>query len=194
MATTNMLLGLAGAELQDLADHLATLALPRAAVTCQDIGMLKTLRDLFDSLLAPAGSATFDNEDHRLRLATAALLVEVMRADGHYGASEQAAVRLALVEKFELGADEAERLVELATSASQEATDLFGFTSKLNEQFNDTQKLRMVELMWAVAYADGHLADHERHLTWRVADLLHVPQGAYALARQRAAARVQTGK
>ena len=116
------------------------------------------------------------------------LLVEVMRADGHFGAAEQAAVRAALVEKFELAPDEAERLVELATSTAQEATDLFGFTTRLNERFTDAQKLRMVELMWAVAYADGQLADHERHLMWRVADLLHVPQGAYVLARQRAAA------
>lgn len=152
--------------------------------------MLRTLRELFDTLLPPPGNAvgvTADDE-HRLRLATAVLLVEVMRADGHFGAAEQAAVRAALVEKFELAPDEAERLVELATSAAQEATDLFGFTTRLNERFTDAQKLRMVELMWAVAYADGQLADHERHLMWRVADLLHVPQGAYVLARQRAAA------
>jgi uncharacterized tellurite resistance protein B-like protein len=44
--------------------------------------MLRTLKDLFDSLLAPplqgpgGGSAA-----HRLHLATAVLLVEVMRAD-----------------------------------------------------------------------------------------------------------------
>ncbi|MCZ8177224.1 MAG: TerB family tellurite resistance protein [Burkholderiaceae bacterium] len=152
--------------------------------------MLRTLRELFDTLLPPPGStagAAADDE-HRLRLATAALLVEVMRADGHFGAAEQSAVRAGLVEKFELAPDEAERLVELATSTAQEATDLFGFTTRLNERFTDAQKLRMVELMWAVAYADGQLADHERHLMWRVADLLHVPQGAYVLARQRAAA------
>ncbi len=150
--------------------------------------MLKTLKQLFDQIAPPAGSATTGNDEHRLRLATAVLLVEVMRADGHFGAAEQATVRAALVEKFELASDEAERLVELATSTAKEATDLFGFTSRLNERFTDAQKLRMVELMWAVAYADGHLADHERHLMWRVADLLHVPQGAYVLARQRAAA------
>ena len=109
--------------------------------------------------------------------------------DGHFGAAEQATVRQALVEKFELDADEAARLVELATSTAKEATDLFGFTTRLNERFSDAQKLRMVELMWAVAYADGVLADHERHVLWRVADLLHVPQGAYVLARQRAAQR-----
>jgi uncharacterized tellurite resistance protein B-like protein len=155
--------------------------------------MLKTLKQLFDQIAPPVGSAVTGNDEHRLRLATAVLLVEVMRADGHFGAAEQAAVRAALVEKFELGTDEAERLVELATSTAKEATDLFGFTSRLNACFTDAQKLRMVELMWAVAYADGQLADHERHILWRVADLLHVPQGAYVLARQRAAAGVGRG-
>jgi uncharacterized tellurite resistance protein B-like protein len=42
-------------------------------------------------------------------------------------------------------------------------------------------------LMWRVAYADGHLSAHERHVMWRIADLLHIPQGAYHHARQRAA-------
>ncbi len=35
----------------------------------------------------------------------------------------------------------------------------------------------MIELMRQVACADGHLADHERHVLWRIADLLHVRQG-----------------
>ncbi len=150
--------------------------------------MLSTLKQLFDQLLVPPPGSPLVEGEHRLRLATAVLLVEVMRADGHFGAAEQAAVRAALVEKFELLPDEAERLVELATSTASEATDLFGFTTRLNQGFSEQQKLRMVELMWTVAYADGHLADHERHILWRVADLLHVPQGAHVLARQRAAA------
>jgi uncharacterized tellurite resistance protein B-like protein len=44
----------------------------------------------------------------------------------------------------------------------------------------------MLELMWGVAYADGRVGDHERHLMWRIADLLHVPQGAAVHARMRA--------
>jgi uncharacterized tellurite resistance protein B-like protein len=42
--------------------------------------------------------------------------------------------------------------------------------------------------MWQVAYADGHLAAHENHVLWRVADLLHVPHGAYIHAKLRARA------
>ena len=147
--------------------------------------MLKTLKDLFDSLLAPAGG-TPQAAEHTLQLATAVLLVEVMRADASFHAAERQAVLAALRRVFALGDDEAARLAELATTTAQQATDLFGFTSQLNDRLDMAQKLHMVELMWQVAYADGHLADHERHVLWRVADLLHVPQGAYVNARLRA--------
>jgi uncharacterized tellurite resistance protein B-like protein len=152
--------------------------------------MLRTLKDLFDTLLPTQGAAGpragVDADEHRLQLAAAVLLVEVMRADTAMREDERIAVHAALVETFALAPDEAGRLAELAVSTAREATDLFGFTSRLNAHFGMEQKVRMIELMWRVAYADGHLADHERHTLWRVADLLHVPQGAYVLARQRA--------
>ncbi|MCB2044141.1 MAG: TerB family tellurite resistance protein, partial [Rhodoferax sp.] len=65
-------------------------------------------------------------------------------------------------------------------------TDLFAYTSRINEHFDMPQKLRMIEHMWRVAYADGRLSDHERHVMWRVADLLHIPKGAYVHAKIRA--------
>ena len=148
--------------------------------------MLKSLTDLLDRLLPPPAHATPEATEHLLQLATAVMLVEVMRADASFHPGEREAVRTALRDKFALSADEAQRLAELAEVAARDATDLFSFTSRINERFDMPQKLRMVEHMWRVAYADGHLDEHERHVLWRVADLLHVPQGAYALARQRA--------
>lgn len=146
--------------------------------------MLKTLKDLFDSLCPPAGAVPDD--EHALQLATAVMLVEVMRADASFHPGEREAVLAALREKFSLADDEAARLAELAEAAAKDATDLFGFISQINRRFEMPQKLRMVEHMWRVAYADGHLSEHERHVLWRVADLLHVPQGAYQHARMRA--------
>ena len=111
-----------------------------------------------------------------------------MRADASFHPGEREAVLAGLRDKFGLADDEAARLAELAEATAKDATDLFGFTSRINERFEMPQKLRMVEHMWRVAYADGHLSEHERHVLWRVADLLHVPQGAYQHARMRAQA------
>jgi uncharacterized tellurite resistance protein B-like protein len=148
--------------------------------------MLQTLKDLFDSLLAPPAGATPQAAEHTLQLATAVMLVEVMRADATFHPGEREAVQAALRDKFGLSGDEAQRLTELAQTTAKDASDLFSFTSRINDHFDMPQKLRMVEHMWRVAYADGHLSAHERHVLWRVADLLHVPQGAYVHARMRA--------
>lgn len=149
--------------------------------------MLKTLKDLFDQLLPPAPAAAAEPRgEHSLQLAAAVMLVEVMRADASFHEGEREAVLAALCDKFALADDEAARLADLAETTARDATDLFAFTSRINERFEMPAKLRMIEHMWAVAYADGHLSEHERHVMWRIADLLHVPQGAYVHARLRA--------
>jgi uncharacterized tellurite resistance protein B-like protein len=148
--------------------------------------MLKSLKSLWERLGPLAAGADPQADEHALQLATAVMLVEVMRSDATLRDVEREAVLAALQEKFALDADEAGRLAELAHETARQASDLFTFTSRINENFDMQRKLRMIELMWVVAYADGKLADHERHVMWRVADLLHIPQGAYAHARIRA--------
>lgn len=148
--------------------------------------MLKSLMDFFDRLGPMVGAADPQAEERALQLATAVMLVEVMRSDATLRDVERQAVLAALREQFALDASEAERLADLANTTAQHATDYFSFTSRINDHFDMPQKLRMIELMWTVAYADGKLAAHERHVLWRVADLLHVPKGAYVHARLRA--------
>ena len=148
--------------------------------------MLRTLKDLFNAVLPPQAGPAAVPDEHALQLATAVLLVEVMRASAEIGDAERRAVLTALHEKFSLSADESERLLELAGRTAREATDFFGFTSRINESFGMEQKLRMVELMWRVAYADGTLSAHENHVLWKVSDLLHIPHGAYVSAKMRA--------
>jgi uncharacterized tellurite resistance protein B-like protein len=148
--------------------------------------MLRTLKDLFDTLLPPPPTAPAADAEHLLQLSTAVLLVEVMRSDATIDATERTQILAALRGKFTLGEDELARLLELAEQTAREATDLFRFTSVINERFEMPQKLRMIELMWRVAYADGQLDAHENHLMRRVADLLYIPHGAYVAAKARA--------
>jgi uncharacterized tellurite resistance protein B-like protein len=147
--------------------------------------MLRTLKELFGALVPPP-AADAPAVEHTLQLAAVVMLVEVMRADGHFEPAERQTVIEALRREFALGDDETARLFELAGVAAREATDWFAFTSHINQHFDMATKVRTVEAMWRVAYADGHLSEHERHTLWRVADLLHVPQGAYVHARLRA--------
>jgi uncharacterized tellurite resistance protein B-like protein len=148
--------------------------------------MLRTLKDLFDSLVAPPAAAPQENAEHALQLATAVLLVEVMRSEPGIDEQERGVILDALREKFDLAADEVDRLVELAEETSRSATDYFRFTSRINAGFSQPQKVRMIEYMWKVAYADGHLSAHENHVMRKVADLLHISRGDYVAAKMRA--------
>ena len=39
---------------------------------------------------------------------------------------------------------------------------------------NEEGRKRVVEMMWEIAYADGHITEFESNLIWRAADLLGV--------------------
>ena len=146
--------------------------------------MLRVLKDLFDSIAAPAAPA--GPTEHDLHLATAVLLVEVMRADPALGADERLAVVDALKAHFTLAKDELARLVDLAEAKARGSNDFFQFTNVINDRFSHEQKVRMVEFMWRVAFADGHLDAHENHLISKVAGLLHVTHGEYIAAKLHA--------
>lgn len=147
--------------------------------------MLRTLKDLLDTFTAPAGESP-QARDHALKLATAVLLVEVMRADPDSHADERRAVLDSLQSKFVLAGDELDRLVELAEQAARTASDYHQFTTRINDSFSHPQKIRIIELMWQVAYADDHLHANENHLISKIAGLLHVTHGEYIGAKLRA--------
>ncbi|MCL4182734.1 MAG: TerB family tellurite resistance protein [Burkholderiaceae bacterium] len=145
--------------------------------------MLNTIREFFERRIeAPPGGAS----KHTIELATAALLAEVARIDGHSGDAERAIALRAINEKLGLSPDEAATLLDLAAQEMRQATDYFQFTSLINRHFQQERKVRMVELMWEVAYADGRLDDHELHLIRRIADLLHVPHHDFIATKLRA--------
>jgi uncharacterized tellurite resistance protein B-like protein len=148
--------------------------------------VLRTISDLFDALKPARRDADPAEQEHALQLATAVLLVEVMRADAAHLDTEKPVVLAALREKFSLAEDELARLYELAEERSIEAHDLHSFTSRLNAAFDEPQRVRILEQLWRVAYADGHLDAHETHLMRRLADLLHVRQADAIAAKLRA--------
>ena len=148
--------------------------------------MLRTLKDLFDSLTQPQPTQSAAERDHAVQLAAAVQLVEVVRAEASMDEAERTTMVTALRSKFALSDDELARLLELAVTTSQTAYDYQRFTSSLNENFSQDQKIRLVEAMWQVAYADAHIDANENHTISKVAGLLHVTHGEYIAAKLRA--------
>ena len=131
--------------------------------------------------------------DDELRVATAALLVRAAAVDGAVSDVERSKLRSLLKQRFELDDAGAGDLIERATIADEKAVDLYHFTHLLNGSLDDNERLRLVEMMWTVAYADGAVSEFEDNLIWRVADLLGVPSTERIALRHRVAAQAGSG-
>jgi uncharacterized tellurite resistance protein B-like protein len=127
--------------------------------------------------------------DHDLRLATAALLIHAAAIDGNVSEAERHKLQSLLQQRFDLGDAAAAELIEQATIADEKAVDLYHFTHLLNDRLDEPERLRVVEMMWSIAYADGAASEYEDNLIWRVADLLSVSSTERIALRQRVAAR-----
>jgi uncharacterized tellurite resistance protein B-like protein len=133
--------------------------------------MLKAIKDFFENNISPEANGDLE---HELKLATAALLIEMMYQDDQVHEKEMDAAKEALMEKFGLTEDECHALFSLAEAEVKEAVDYHQFTSLIAREFTQAQKIKVVELLWSVAYADSHLDSMEEHMVRKIADLIYV--------------------
>jgi uncharacterized tellurite resistance protein B-like protein len=158
--------------------------------------MLDRIRRYFEQHIAsPVEIPDAQAREQGLRVACAALLFEVGRADFEIRGVEREAIEQAVQRKFGLDPAETAELVRLAEEEVEESTSLYQFTRLVNDHFDPQARERLVELMWRVAYANDRVDPHQEALVRRVADLIHVPHSRFVLARHRAeAARDQASR
>ncbi|HEY5810603.1 MAG TPA: TerB family tellurite resistance protein [Povalibacter sp.] len=109
-----------------------------------------------------------------LDLAIAALLIELARADFSESAAEFTAIQQLLGRRFGMDQRAVDDLLARAVQRADRAVSLHEFTHRLNSELPEADKLAIVEMLWQVSHADGHIDKHEEHLIRRVAGLLHV--------------------
>ena len=147
--------------------------------------MLSAIKKFFDDHIQTASLPQDDTEEHRLKIATVALLLETARADFHVHDEELESVAHHAQEFFGLDANETEELVSLAEEEAKNATCYYEFTSLINNKFTQEEKISIVELMWRIAYADKVLEKYEEALVRKIAELLYVPHSAFIAAKHR---------
>lgn len=126
------------------------------------------------------------NLEHALRVATAVLLVEVTRADFIVQPSERARLRKLLEQQFSLSSAELDALMAEAETDADRLVSIQHITRLLNEHYDHAMKLRVIEMMWQLVYADGEKDHYEEHLIRQVSDLLYVSHSEFIQARHKA--------
>lgn len=133
------------------------------------------MKFILDALFADRPQTTSPElTEKELQLATAALLVEVATIDRVFDDQELARLQSLLEQRFSLSRTETQQLIDEASHASNDASSLYEFTKHINEQLAENDKIKLVEGLWEIAYADQTLDKHEEHIIRRIADLIHV--------------------
>lgn len=144
------------------------------------------MKFLIDAIFQSNDEIKEPDTEHALRIATATLLLEVVRADFEVGRREMKEVRQVLSEQFNLSKQELEQLISEADEHADRLVSLQHVTRQLNENFSEAEKIRVIEMMWQVVFADGNLDHYEEHLIRQVAELLYLPHSEFIKARHKA--------
>ncbi|MDB5653813.1 MAG: hypothetical protein JWQ94_1426 [Tardiphaga sp.] len=135
--------------------------------------MLEKLREFIAEVVSP-GAHVQQFDDTGYRLAATALLIHVVSLDGEPSAIEKHKLHSLIETRFGLDPGTADRLIAAATLVEGEAVDLFHFTSVIMRAVDEPGRIRIVEMMWELVYADGKVSEFEENVVWRAADLLGV--------------------
>lgn len=152
--------------------------------------MIDAINNFFRKQMSPDDTGKIDAE-HRLRIATCALLLEVAHADEDFSSNELTTVRDLVRREFQLSGAEVDELIALADSERQLSTDLYQFTRLIAANYSRPQKLTVLESLWRVVYSDGQLEAHEDALMHKLAKLLGLKHNEMIALKLRVKAQSQ---
>lgn len=137
--------------------------------------------DALKRRLAPAP------HENQLELAIAVLVHEARRADYDEADLKESDAGVAALREL-LGVD-AGRAAELLAQGREKArhlTSFFAPVTVIKRELGMPERVRLVEHLWRVSFADGALNPYEDHYVRKIAHLLYVPNTESMLARNRA--------
>ena len=153
--------------------------------------MFDALRNFVAELAgADPTEKSFAEDDYRL--AATALLIHVAASDGETDDAERRRLKDLIEERFGLDDAATQRLIEKAEQSDRDAVDFYQFTSILKRALDEDGRLKVVEMMWDIAYADGAIHEFEENTVWRGAELLGVSTRDRVLLRKRVADATQS--
>lgn len=147
--------------------------------------MLKKIQQFLESTFQE-DHATEDNRERAIHLATAGLMVEVMRSDFDMADVERDTIRRLVTHEFGLSETDANDILNTAEQTHESASSLYPMVQTLINALSIEQRAGIVEHMWRVAFADGQLDKYEEACIRKVADLLYVPHPLFIQARHKA--------
>lgn len=148
---------------------------------------LEALRAFFSS-----GASAKDSRPQQpdpVVVAACALLLEIAHADEVFQPEERERIVRHIRNEMGVGDSDIQNVLTLAEAQRRDSVDLYHFTRLVAENLSRDERLKLVEAIWGVVYADGSLTESESHLARRIAELLGFQHPEVQKAKESVAAR-----
>jgi uncharacterized tellurite resistance protein B-like protein len=123
-----------------------------------------------------ATSGSVERVDHQkqLQVASAALFIEMARADGVFSVEEREQVISSLQDQFGLEVEYVNDLIELSSTQLSDSISLYEFSSIINEHFSNDDKLELLKNLWRLIYTDKKLDRYEDRLIKIIGGMINI--------------------
>ena len=139
--------------------------------------MIKSLTTFIQDKISPEKEKI--DEEHLMHLASAALLLEVSRADFDIQEEELETIANIFKDRFDFSEEEVQNLIYLARTEQDSHVSIHPFVKIINGGCTPDEKRALLLDLWRVAYADERLDKYEEYQIRKIADLLYIPHSKF---------------
>ena len=122
-------------------------------------------------------------DDKTSTKACIALLLETSMADEILDESELMTLKNTLQKDFQINEGEIDELIDLAKENVEDSNSLYEFTRDINDNLDAAERVKLIESMWKIAYADGNIDKYEEHIIRKVSNLIYVAHSDFIKAK-----------
>ena len=138
--------------------------------------MLKKIKGYISELGNQPSDAENQEEKEKniINNACAALLIETALADKVFNTEEIDSMKKTLREVYEIDEKDLDELISESEKKVSESTSLYEYTRLINDLCDYQDKLKLINNLWTIAFADKYLDKYEEFLIRKISDLLYV--------------------
>ena len=136
----------------------------------------------FKNVKKPNLSAT----RRRKNILIASLLIECAKEDGDFADDEIIKIKSLLNTKLNVEDENVNAIFDAALEITQDNVEIYSLTKDIRDNFSHEEILKILEYMWAVMLADGHVDDFEAALMRKIIGLFHLTGKDSSIAKENA--------
>lgn len=136
----------------------------------------------FKSEKAELISATSEEKN----ILIASLLIECAKEDGDFSDDEIIKIKSLLNTKLNINGNDVNAIFDAALEITQDNVEIYSLTKDIRDNFSHEEILKIIEYMWAVMLADGHVDDFEAALMRKIIGLFHLTGKDSSIAKENA--------